>query len=489
VLAELHPNLPKLVEHGTGWMTRRRRFAAPLAVGVAIVACLFVVFSRAGADVSLFDTDLHPAQETEVESALTVWGESFRANPQGTQIFVPPSRRRDVLLRLTLAGLPHRYIPTSEDVLDDRSNALTPQSIIDDRRRSGIEGDLVDGLRRIAGVADASVVLTQPTDNAFGDDTSRSQPSAGVQLVMRPGEQLSADAVAGIKRFVAAAYPGLSPERVTVLDATGAVLGSNPAPDRAVAKERRVQTAVQSALDAVFGAGVAIVRVSVRSAGADDQTQTTRVIPHGTLSADVGRERGVESGKTFEKERSVRRFAYDTISERRTTPADAQARMSVAVFLDGHKVDAAGGHSIASLVRAAAGVDLRSGDEVVVETLPFATAPPPSRAADASQPFASKAIAPAAVLVAVALVGFASLPRLGERSTLEPAPLPIRDRAPPAVEPADAATLKSIAAESPQVAAYVLSRLPERRRENVLRNCTRARRADIESYLDVGSDG
>jgi len=236
-------------------------------------------------------------------------------------------------LRLTLAGLPRRYVPTSADVLGDQANALTPQSIIDDRRRSGIEGDLVAGLRRIGGVADATVVLPPASADPLADLARDEPPSASVQLIMQPGETLPAESVAGIRRFVASAYPGLAPDRVTVVDASGAVMGSAPTPDAAIAKERRVQSAVQSALDAVFGAGAAVVRVSVAASGAEEQTQSTRVVPHGELSADVARERGSESGKTFYKERTQRRFAYDTFSDKRVTPPDTPARISIAVFL------------------------------------------------------------------------------------------------------------------------------------------------------------
>src|SRR5579864_5728326 len=214
MLAEIHPRLPTVLERTAGWIGKRRVPAAVALASAIAVAAAIAGIGRVEADAPLFDTALAPAQVTEVENALTLWGESFHANAQGTQISVPASRRRDVLLRLTLAGLPRRYVPTSADVLDDRSNALTPQSVIDDRRRSGIEGDLVAGLRRIAGVADAAVVLPPAQSDPLEDPDRAEPPSAAVQLIMQPGETLSAEAVAGIRRFVASAYPGLSPDRV-----------------------------------------------------------------------------------------------------------------------------------------------------------------------------------------------------------------------------------------------------------------------------------
>lgn len=491
MLAEIHPRLPTILETTIAWIGRRRTQVAGTAAAVSACVALALGVGHLRSDVPLFDAALRPPQAAEVENALTLWGEAFRADAQGTQIFVDASRRRDLLLRLTLAGLPRRYVPTSADVLDDRSNALTPQSVLDDRRRSGIEGDLVAGMRRIEGVADATVVLppakADPLDGADRTDP----PSAAVQLIMQPGETLSPDAVAGVRRFIASAYPGLSPDRVAVVDASGASVGSMPSPDASLAKQRRVQSSVQSALDAVFGAGVAVVRVSVASAGSEEQTQSTKIVPHGALSADVARERGSEAGKSFDRERTMRRFAYDTLSERRVTSADAPARMAVAVFLNASEVGSTSISDIAAFVRAAAGADLAAGDEVVVQTLAFSSPIPASPAPTTDAvPGARTGIARAAVAFAIALFGFATLPLARvRRATAVQADA--RARPPIVSVPFDPyaerarSILASLAGESPQAAAYVLVSEPHDIREGVLRRCVPERRDAIVAYLDL----
>src|SRR5215831_2920885 len=135
MLAEIHPRLPTLLERTGAWVGRRRGYVAGTTAAVLSAIALALGIGRFQADVPLFDSALRPSQAADVENALTLWGESFRADAQGTQVFVAAQRRRDLLLRLTLAGLPRRYVPTSTDVLDDQSNALTPQSVLDDRRR------------------------------------------------------------------------------------------------------------------------------------------------------------------------------------------------------------------------------------------------------------------------------------------------------------------------------------------------------------------
>lgn len=490
MLAEIHPRLPTMLETTIAWVGRRRGHVAGTAAAMSACVALALGVSHLRSDVPLFDAALRPSQAAEVENALTLWGESFRADAQGTQIFVAATHRRDLLLRLTLAGLPRRYVPTSADVLDDRSNALTPQSVLDDRRRSGIEGDLIAGLRRIEGVADAAVVLPPAHADPLEDLDRSAPPSAAVQLIMQPGETLSPEAVAGVRRFIASAYPGLSPDRVAVVDASGASIGSMPSPDASLAKQRRVQSSVQSALDAVFGAGVAVVRVSVDSAGAEEQTQSTKILPHGALSADAARERGSEAGKSFDRERTTRRYAYDTLSERRVTSADAPARMAVAVFLNASRVGSTPVSDIAALVRAAAGADLASGDDVVVQTLAFASpipaSPPP--VTDAA-PDTHAGIARAAVACAIALFGFATLPLARVRGAM--AVHAARSRPPVVSMPLDPhaelarSILVSLAGESPQAAAYVLATEPHDIREGVLRRCAPERRDAIVAYLDL----
>jgi flagellar M-ring protein FliF len=427
-----------------------------------------------GMPVALFSAPLHPSQAAEVERALTIWNEPFTVDPAHTQVFVSSAHRRDVLLRLTLAGLPHRYVPTTSDVLEQPQNVFAPQSFMDDRRRAGIEGDLTAGLRRISGVADATVVIAPAQDDPLTDDAG-TKASASVQLVMQAGAQLSATAVSGIKHFVAASYPGLAAERVVVVDGSGVAAGAQATPDRATSRETRLQISIQTALDAVFGAGAAIVRVSVRSAGEDRSAQSTHVTPHGLLEADSGRERGSENGKRFEKERNRTRYAYDTLVETRSAHADAVARIAVAVFLDARKIGLDQAKLVADLVRAAAGADLSSGDQVVVQALPFRDS------AVAAAPSWRFRWLRAAFASALAALAFIALAMLAVRSFAL-----LRQRRETDAAVAMRATLEH---ELPQTAAYVLKAMPARVRDQVLREYTVEQRERILVHLNGRTHG
>jgi flagellar biosynthesis/type III secretory pathway M-ring protein FliF/YscJ len=321
-------------------------------------------------------------------------------------------------------------------------------------------------------VADAAVVIAPSTGGPFDDESMRSPPTASVQLITQPDARLSPPTVSGVQRFVAAAYPGLSAQRVTVVDSGGFILSGMPAADHAASKESRVQTAIQTALDAVLGTGAAVVRVSARTSGTSESEQSTRVSPHGLLDAETGREHGTESGRAFDKEKTTRHFAYDTVVNHRSTTADSISRISVAVFLDARRVDTNKTAAITALVRAAAGADLRSGDEVVVQTLTFARRLEPAVRQSAGRLSTRlRAIVPAVALCIIVALGASIWPRVQE--------LRLRP------EPSEATDLsRQLAAERPHAAAYILRTLPTDLRRRVLDSWDARRRVAVQQILD-----
>lgn len=457
------------------WIARHRTASAGGAALAVVVAIAIVIGSKTAGSAPLFDAPLRDVQVTEVGQALTLWGEPFTTNPQGTQVYVAAGRRRGLLLKLALAGVPHRYVYSSADVLAPPSNPLGLDDRAEDRRRSAVAGDLTNSLRHIDGVRDVSVIIAAGSADPFSDAARSTPPSASVQLIMQPGASLSATAVDGIKRFVAGSYAGLTPERVTIVDADGELRGAPPVADRGVGRERRLQSLIQTALDAVLGAGHAVVRASVRASGVTLTTQSTRVVPHGLIDADSGRELGVDAGKRFDKQRTRRHYAYDTVTEHRSSGPDTIARISVAVFLDADVVPASQTGAIERLVQAAAGADLHAGDEVVVQSMSFARRAPAIAAPP--QPGAPRKMI-AAFTGALAIAAFgAAFALWGRERAVLPAPV----RTPLADD--DRALAASLASEAPCTAAFVLRDLPPLARERVLSALDLRRRESIMAYL------
>src|ERR1700677_2813313 len=224
------------------------RIKAGLLAGfVAVVAALgWGVTATRDERVALFATPLYADQLTEVQTRLAGWGVPYA--PLSDNVRVDPRKRAEVLLRLSLAGVPHRHLATPDEAFA-RVNALTPQSILEAQTRDALAADLAQGLRGLDGVADARVIVAPAGAGGYADEPAR-DASASVRITLAAGAHLAPATVAGIRAFVAGGVPGVDADRVTVLDDRGALDGGTTEPD-----DTSVQTSLQSALDAALGAG------------------------------------------------------------------------------------------------------------------------------------------------------------------------------------------------------------------------------------------
>src|SRR5579875_2421205 len=186
------------------------RAHADAAVAIATAAAVFLRDDR----VPLFSSPLHPEQVREVETRLAAWNVAF--SPTGDNVRVERRRRSDLLLRLSLSGVPHPHVAGSAETFAN-VGALTPEAVLDAQARDGLAGDLELALRGIAGITDARVIIAPAKAGVYADESVH-DASASVRLALLPGARLSADAIAGIRAFVAAGVPGLEPQHVTIVD-------------------------------------------------------------------------------------------------------------------------------------------------------------------------------------------------------------------------------------------------------------------------------
>lgn len=313
---------------------------------------------------NLFATALHPEQLSEVEERLAGWSVAF--TPTSDNVLVDAGRRSDLLLRLSMAGVPHAHVDASSDVLS-KLGALTPQAVIDAQARDALAGDIALGLRGIDGVQDVRVIIAPAKQGYFADDASR-DATASVRLRFAPGARLSPDAVAGIRTFVAASVPGLDRRNVAIVDDRGVALGEENSTDDAA----DLQRSLQSALDDAIGAGAAIVRVHVDY---DRRTMGSRVVRRAPLSrvpiaADTQSERYTAEGKRYDRQSEQLDRGSDTREETSTSEGARVSRITAAVFVDASRgVDLL---QIRSLAAATLGIDRRRGDSIDVAAVAFA---------------------------------------------------------------------------------------------------------------------
>jgi len=352
--------LPALLSRWRSAPPRLRAAAICAAVAIALVSVVgCIVAGRPHA--ALFATPLHPEQLAEVQDRLAAWSVPFV--PTADNVTVDAGRRSDLLLRLSLAGVPHAHVASSGEALA-QVGALTPQAVVDAQARAGLAGDLELALRGVAGVDDAQVIVAPARTATFADENATGA-SASVRLHVRDGARLSPDAVEGIRQFVAAGVPGLDADRVTILDDAGIALDGGTGGDDATG----LQSSLQSALDQAFGTGATIVRVRAERDPRAAQTHIVRDAPLGALALSGTDESFRGDGRRYEKrERTEQRG--DERRDVSTTQAPGRlARLSVAVFVDASRdLDVA---AIRALAAATVGVDPHRGDTIGVEPVAF----------------------------------------------------------------------------------------------------------------------
>ncbi|MBV9439691.1 MAG: hypothetical protein JOZ24_06845, partial [Candidatus Eremiobacteraeota bacterium] len=421
---------------------------------------LLIAIAAAGAvatrdtRIALFALPLRGDQLAEVEQRLAGWGVPYAVTTDNVR--VDRGRRSDLLLRLALAGVPHPHLAGSDEALA-HVGPLTPQSVLEAQTRDALAADLALGLRGLEGVADARVVIAAASAGMYADESQR-DASASVRVTLVPGTRLSARVVAGIKAFVAGGVPALDPERVSVVDDRGVVLGADEAP----ADAADVQTALQSALDDAFGAGATIVRVRRELLGEKrDVRETRRRALAGAIARTSSDERYASAGKHYAKSSGTEDRGSETREEHRSTAADSTARLSVAVFVDAaRRLDLA---KIRAFASATAGLRDARGDVLRVEAIAFGRSATPDTMIPARRALvlAAAGLFPQAVtaLALILIAAFALKPLLGTVVRLADAAAArraVRDAG--GLPPARVRT--ALVGEPPHVAAAIISALP-----------------------------
>jgi flagellar biosynthesis/type III secretory pathway M-ring protein FliF/YscJ len=342
-----------------------------LIVGLVLAALGAGIFAWAlqrDVRAPLFATPLRPEQIAEVAQRLAEWNVAFVAGADNVR--VDARKRNELLLRLSLAGLPHPHRPTSSETLE-KAGPLVPQSVLDAQQREGLAGDLAAALRGLDGVEDAQVIVAAPRAAAFADETA-APVSAGVRLSLRAGARLTPERIAGIRQFVADGVPGLDPAHVALLDDRGSSLESGPPANDDPAA---LQTSLQSALDEAFGAGATIVRVRLERDLRARELRSLRRAPldAAPVSGNSLDERLANGKKLYTKRQSSEDRGSDLREERTDIPAGGLDRISVAIAVDAaRELDL-------EKIRALAGATLglvEGRDVLRVEAVPFARPAP-----------------------------------------------------------------------------------------------------------------
>ena len=276
--------------------------------------------------------------------------------------------------------------------------------------KRAIEGELAKTIESIDGVSSSSVQLAIPQQSVFTEE--KEDPTASV--FVNAATPLGSDQVGAIVHLVAAAYPGLTTDNVSVVDQKGDTLsavggGSTSGSDSAADYETSTKAAVQAMLDKVLGPGNAVVTVAAdvssssgtkrsttyNAAGKTPLTESSNSTSYANGGAAVAGAAGASgvlgtdttdtstggnsasgsgSSPSYSQSQVSKNNAVDTTETNETIVPGTLNRQTIAVAVNAGVSGAISTSALQAMVSNAAGVNTARGDTVSVTSVAFSNA-------------------------------------------------------------------------------------------------------------------
>jgi flagellar M-ring protein FliF len=352
----------------------------------------------------------------QMGAVLTEAGVNFDISSDGTSVLVPTGSTGTARMLLAERGL-----PTSSNAgyeLFDNVGSFGLTSFMQQITRvRALEGEIARTIQSISGIKGARVHLVMPERASFRRDEQ--PPSASV--VIRAAGIDALKTAQSIRHMVAAAVPGLSADKVTVLDAAGELLAtgddpSNNSVSRAIGVERSIEMQIEENIrraltpylghenfrasvraqvntdsrqteETIFDPDSRVER-SVQVVRSNDQASQRQAAPAATVQQNLPEEapgpgEGPES--TEQRERREETTNYELNSKRIATVSNGYAleRLTIAVVVNSERLAAVMGSAatpemaqarideIRALVASATGFDEVRGDLINVSSVEF----------------------------------------------------------------------------------------------------------------------
>lgn len=250
---------------------------AILAV-LALLAGLGLWWALRSPDWRPLYADLSDGDKAAVLQALEAGNYRARVNPDSGAIEVAAGETAAARILLAGQGLPKsaRAIDPVGDMPLGLSRAVEAA-----RLKSATEAELAASIQAIDGVRRATVHVALPEPSVFVRD--RAPPSASVFVHLAPGRVLSEAQVRAIVWLVSSSVPGLAPDKVSVVDQSGALLSAGPAETVQLGYQVKVEAMVRERLmkllTPLLGAGRFTAEVAADVDFSTSEAASERVAP------------------------------------------------------------------------------------------------------------------------------------------------------------------------------------------------------------------
>ena len=187
-----------------------------------LIVFFWIILGQANqGDMQMLYTDLAPEESNEIAQQLSAQGIPFKIEAGGRTVLVPSDRVNQLRVSLASSGMGGHVTPGWE-IFDKETGlgATNAQHLMNIKRAT--QGELQRAIEEIAGISAARVFIVMPERRPLAREAQ--EPSASVQI---SGRSVGKSVASSIQRLVANAVPGLSTDRVAVINsATGQVLAS-----------------------------------------------------------------------------------------------------------------------------------------------------------------------------------------------------------------------------------------------------------------------
>lgn len=267
------------------------RRALPLLLGLLLLGVLVAgALSLRGGDRAILLPGLGDADKAAAMDALKIQGFDVGVDRETGNVTVPSDALYRARMALAAAGLP-KAVPGGYDLLSNMPLGAS-RALERARLKQADEGELARAIEEVGEVRSARVLLALPDPSPFVRDTV--PPGASVFVTLSPGRALGEAQVRAIQHLVASSVPGLSPERVSVVDGAGTLLsaeaddGELGVSSRQIAYQTKLERAyrdrIATLLGPVLGAGNFSAQVHADLDFTEQQATTESFTPGGSRS-------------------------------------------------------------------------------------------------------------------------------------------------------------------------------------------------------------
>lgn len=405
----------RLLDIWSGLSPARKGMLTASALGLA--AILFFIYSWSGrTEMATLYSGLDPADSGRIVEQLRAQGVPYSVDAGGGTVRVASASVDEMRVNFAAQGLPQGGSVGFEIFQNSQFTATDFVQRLNFQR--GLQGELARTIESFPAVEHARVHLVMPEKSLFAKDQ---QPAtASVVVALRPGRRLQQNEVSGIAHLVSGAVQGLSKERITILDQSGAMIfdgamqkedGFGMTASQLGLQQQYEQSLVESAqgmLDRALGPAKATISVRAlmnfdrgeveketfttpekgtpRSSSTVTETYTTATaadgagqIPgtlanvpgaNGNLPAAATPATGANGGTNYQRQEQTSNFEVDRTKTKSVVAPGKIQRLTVSLILD-ESVTQEQVDSLKANVGAAVGLDEKRGDSIAVSRVKF----------------------------------------------------------------------------------------------------------------------